>query len=339
MRKKLIIITASLFGLIILLLAYVAFKLGQPINSKEDILVSIPKNASSGLIVKKLNSHNLFKPRIIFIPLVKLYSQISEETAHPGTYRFTAENKGFDIIKAIFSGKQLALIKVTFPEGISLRQFASICKKKLGIDSAEFIRTAKSDSIGKEFGINAPNFEGYFYPATYNFFWKSEAAGVIGELLKYSNKHWINKFSARAKAANKSRHEILTLASIVEAETPVVSERKRIAGVYSNRLRKGMKLEADPTVQYALGEKRKLVYSDLDFNHKYNTYLYKGLPPGPINSPSLSSIEAALEPERNEYIYFVAVGDGSGRHNFARLYSQHQRFRLEYKHNRKADKN
>jgi len=130
-------------------------------------------------------------------------------------------------------------------------------------------------------------------------------------------------------------HQILTLASIIEAETPVISERKRVSGVFHNRLKKKMPLAADPTIQYALGtHKKRLLYSDLEVDSPYNTYKNAGLPPGPINSPSYSSIEAALTPEVHNYLFFVAKGDGSNTHNFAKNYDEHQNNRKIFNKNR-----
>jgi UPF0755 protein len=121
----------------------------------------------------------------------------------------------------------------------------------------------------------------------------------------------------------KTQSEILTLASIVEAESNMDEERPKVAGVYWNRLKKKMRLEADPTVQYALGEERRLRFPDLDFDSPYNTYRHAGLPPGPINNPGKLSILAALYPEQHEYLFFVATGTGG--HRFAKYYSDHQK--------------
>ena len=127
------------------------------------------------------------------------------------------------------------------------------------------------------------------------------------------------------KEKEMSLNDLITMASIIEAETRFESEKKTIAGVYYNRLKKKIKLEADPTVQYVLpdGPKKRLMYSDLKFPSPYNTYLNKGLPPGPINNPGLSSILAALYPEEHHYLYFVAKGDGS--HRFAESYDEHKK--------------
>lgn len=330
MRKILYIFFIGLIGIVAVAL-YCFYELNRTLNIPDDVYISIPKNSSSSQIVKILNKYDLFKPSILFKVIIKAYSTVTENKVHPGIYRFNRENKNYDIIRSIFSGKQLALIKVTFPEGLNLHEYASICFRKLGIDSALFLKIANSDSIRGEYKINFKTVEGYFYPATYNFFWKSHPAEIIRTLLDYGQKNWERKFAQKAAEEGKSKHEILTLASIIEVETPVIAERKRVGGVYMNRLKRGMKLEADPTVQYAIGLKRKLTLKDLDTDSPYNTYRYTGLPPGPINSPSLSSIEAALEPEKNDFIYFVAIGDGSGRHNFAKTFSQHERNKIAYK--------
>lgn len=336
MTKKFIKFLIFLVIMILLFSGVSTFLLMSPII-KNDIYVSIPKNASTSQIVKAMNKQGLCEPALLFLIYIKFYSYTLNEKVHAGTYRFNDQNKMIDVLRAIFSGKQLAIIKVTFPEGITLKQFASICTKKLGTDSAMFLRIANSDSIRREYGIKFKTAEGYFYPATYTFFWKADLNEVIRTLLDYSQKHWEEKFEKAAADLGKSRHQILTLASIVEAETPTIGERKRVAGVYSNRLKRGKKLEADPTVQYGIGEKKKLTFKDLEYDSPYNTYRYTGLPPGPINSPSLTSIEAALNPENHDYIYFVAVGDGSGTHNFARSFSQHEQNKSAYKRNRKAN--
>ena len=125
-------------------------------------------------------------------------------------------------------------------------------------------------------------------------------------------------------------HEILTLASIIEGETNIIEEMPRISGVYHNRLRRGMKLQADPTIQYLIpGEWRRVLFKDLEIDSPYNTYKYKGLPPGPINNPGKDAILAALYPEQNKYLYFVA--DGKGGHSFSKTFNEHSRKVIQYR--------
>ena len=167
----------------------------------------------------------------------------------------------------------------------------------------------------------------------YDFFYNSNVEKVANLLFETQEILWNSKFDESAKRMGWSKYEVLTLASIIEAETPLVTERTRISGVYHNRLRKKMRLQADPTVQYIVGGKDRLSYRDLKKVSPYNTYLYAGLPPGPINSPGESSIYAALNPEQNDYIYFVAFGDGTNRHQFARTLREHKAYSAKYRKN------
>ena len=323
-----------IFILFILLPAiYLGVKLNQKIDTQGEVIVNIPGNTSLNGVVNILNRNNIFKPSPVFKPFLKLYSVILKEKLYVGTYKFSTENTNYDIVRAIFTGKQRYIVKVTYPEGITLKEFAAITAKNLGIDADDFIEYAKSDSLLKAFKIPAKTPEGYLMPNTYFFYWKEPVANVVNKLLTLHQTNWNEKFRDLAKKSVWTKHEILTLASIVEAESPVATERPAIAGLYLNRLRIGMRLEADPTVKYALGGKKRILYKDLEVESPYNTYRNKGLPPGPINSPSLSSIASVLNPDKNNYLYFVAVGDGSGTHNFARTYSQHLQNKAKYKKN------
>ena len=321
------------FLVILIPAVYLIVILNQKIDAQSEVIVNIPNNTSVNGVVNILNKNNIFKPSIVFKPFLKIYSTLLKEKLYVGTYKFSTDNTNYDIIRAIFSGKQRYIVKVTYPEGITLKEFAAITSKNLGIDAQEFIEYAKSDSILKAYKIPAKTPEGYLMPQTYFFYWKQPVADVVNKLLTLQQTNWNEKFRDLTKKSVWTKHEILTLASIVEAESPVPSERPLIAGLYLNRLRIGMRLEADPTVKYALGGKKRILYKDLEVESPYNTYRNTGLPPGPINSPSLSSIASVLSPEKNNYIYFVAVGDGTGRHNFARTYSQHLQNKAKYKKN------
>lgn len=307
--------------------------LTKKIPVDKEIYVSIEKNSSLSLIVKTFNRYGIFEPPWLFTPLCKIYMELTGSKVQFGKYRFTPENSNLDILRAIFSGRQLSIVKVVYPEGIQLTDFASISMKKLGLDSAEFIFLCYNDSIIQANKIPAKSLEGYLMPDTYDFFWEEKPINVINRLLQEHNRVWQLNFQEQAKKNSLTKHQILTLASIIEAETSVPSERPRVSGVYYNRLRLNWNLESDPTVQYAIGKRKRLTFSDLEFNSPFNTYLYKGLPPGPINSPSKSSIYAALNPEKHNYLFFVAVGDDSGAHQFSSNYNQHLKFKSQFKRN------
>ena len=164
-------------------------------------------------------------------------------------------------------------------------------------------------------GIKGESLEGYLFPDTYLFFEGDSPESVIKTMVKQYQSIWTSEFNDRLASMNMSEKEILTLASIIEGEVIYNSERPIISGVYHNRLRMGMKLQADPTIQYIiLDGPRRLLNKDLKIRSPYNTYLNNGLPPGPINSPGKESIRAALYPNEHDYLFFVAKGDG--KHTF-----------------------
>ncbi len=340
MSRRINYIVPGIIIIVIVLLVALYFYTGSKLNEKipipegsNELLVIIPGNATISKAVNILNKKGIFLPRWYFLNAAKLYARIFDTQLYAGTYRFTAGNTNLHVMRAIFSGRQQFVVRVTYPEGLNLKEFASITQKKLGIDSSRFIAVVNSDSILKAYDIPRPTAEGYLMPNTYRFYWKQNIYDVVAKLLSAREKSWNRRFAGLAQKEGRSEPEILTMASIIEAETPVKEEMPRVSGVYYNRLEKGWKLEADPTVQYAIGKKKKLYYSDLDYDSPYNTYKYKGLPPGPINNPGNAAIMAALKPEKNNFMYFVARGDGSGMHYFARTAAEHARYKAIYKHN------
>jgi UPF0755 protein len=310
-------------------------KITSKINTTESIELSIDKNNGINEIIQKLNEKGLLKPKWFFTAVAKSYARATGKFIFAGVYKFPATFTNGELVVALFNGKNLLVKKVTFPEGITINRFASILQKRMDIDSAYFVQLCYNQNFIKHLNINATNLEGYLMPATFNFFVDVTAEKIIETLVQEQKKVW-QKYENDAKKIDFDYHRTLTLASIIEAETPVIDERKLVSGVYHNRLRKRMLLQADPTVQYALGtQKKRLLYSDLEIDSRYNTYKYADLPPGPINSPSPSSIEAAVNPEGSDYLFFVAVGDGSNRHNFSKNFTEHQQQVDNFKKNRK----
>lgn len=338
MRKVLIIVTVLLL-LILSIFGWVQYNLNQKISLSESLTIHIPKGMSLDEAINIFNSYKIFEPSWLYKIIIRSIMLVENKKIIAGNYLITDKMSQYDIIKALLSGKSQNVVRVTFPEGIQLTKFAEIAEEKIGINKNRFLELANSPDFLEKFGIDATSAEGYLMPETYDFFINQSEESVLAKLINQQNKIWNQHFAERAKELNMSRHEVLTLASIIEAETPVAEERARVSGVYHNRLKRGMLLQADPTVQYALGIQRRLKYSDLSYNNRYNTYIYPGLPPGPINSPSFKSIEAALYPEEHNYIYFVAIGDGSGRHNFSSTEEGHQKNRIIYKRNLRANKN
>jgi len=284
-----------------------------PLKKSTDITIS---DANLSTIVGTLSEAGIIKHPYVFYSIASLYEVLSGKQCSIGTFTVQSTFSHARIIKLIYSGEEGMTVNVVIPEGSDLRRIASIVQKRIDVDSSAFMRLVNDDSFCAMMGVKQQSMEGYCMPDTYNFYKKQQAKDIIKRLAVIHQLFWDKQCADLQQQSLYSKHEILTLASIIEAEASVAKERKRISGVYHNRLQRGMKLEADPTVQYAIGKRKRLFYSDLKTDSKYNTYKYAGLPPGPINCPGRESILAALQPERHDYIFFVAKGDGSGEHVF-----------------------
>lgn len=282
---------------------------------KKSIDISIKDSTLSGA-VSDLSEAGIIKHPYLFYSIASVYQLLTGRQCSPGEFTVQATFSHARILKLIFSGEAGMTINVVIPEGSDLRKIASILQKRIALDSSAFMKMVHDDSVCKSLGVKETSMEGYCMPDTYNLYKKQKAQDILKKLAVIHQLFWDKHCESLLKETSYSKHEILTLASIIEAEASVGSERKRISGVYHNRLKRGMKLEADPTVQYAIGKRKRLFYSDLKTDSPYNTYRYAGLPPGPINCPGRESILAALQPEKHGFIFFVAKGDGSGEHVF-----------------------
>jgi len=191
----------------------------------------------------------------------------------------------------------------------------------------DIILLLKDDAILKHYGFNLYTIPGMFVPNTYEFWWNTDAEGFLDRMYKEYDHFWNSEKKRKAEEINLTPNQVITLASIIISETNKTDEYRRIAGVYMNRLKTGMKLQADPTVKFALNdfERQRILTRDIDVDSPYNTYKFYGLPPGPIAIPDMRAIDAVLNYERNDYLYFCAKEDFSGYHNFARTLEQHNK--------------
>ena len=282
------------------------------------VSVVIKPGDSFGSVVDRLVKRGVVSSRILLKYPARVYG--IDRRLTPGRYDFTGENSCRSVLWKLRDA-DFVRIKVTVPEGSTIWETASILADRLEVDSGQVVSLNHDSALLARLGV--PCLEGYLFPETYFFPW---GLGVEEALVEM-----VAMFHSRTESVwpdslppGLSRDEIVTVASIVEAETGRESEYRVVASVYTNRLRRGMKLDADPTVIYGLGGlDRPLNRQDLKQKSPYNTYLRKGLPPTPINSPGLRSIMAALNPEVSDYLYFVA--DGSGGHQFSRTNAEHNR--------------
>jgi len=245
----------------------------------------------------------------------------------PGQYKLKTTMTAWEMLGDIATGK-VHTVRITIPEGFTLEQIGELLEEEKLATKGEFLEltTTEAASFGTRFPKVNWSLEGYLFPDTYETNGDGRSVQlIIGKMLnRFDEVVWEELFKENENAAQLSLHEVITLASLIEREAQVPEERPLIAGVYMNRLRKGMKLGCDATVQYAMdNHKSRLTFDDLKTPSLYNTYLYKGLPPGPICNPGRASIAAALNPEKSDYLFYVAKGDGS--HIFSRSYQEHQR--------------
>ncbi len=228
------------------------------------------------------------------------------------------------LIQHLRGGKQapvkLVLVNERLPEDL-----AGKAAQFIEADSLSILKYLKSPSTHQQYETDMDNIMTLFIPNTYEFYWNTSAEQFVEKMYKEYQKFWNESRLAKAKKRKMTPEEVYTVASIVERETNQNPEKKRIAGVYLNRLKKGMKLEADPTVVFAMKDfgLRRILKKHLEFDSPYNTYKYAGLPPGPISMSSIASIDAVLDAEEHGYIFFCAKPDGSGYHSFARTYAGH----------------
>jgi UPF0755 protein len=226
------------------------------------------------------------------------------------------------------------LVDITLREGLRMTQVATLLANALGLNENSLLELMQDTVFCKSLGVGASNVEGYLFPETYKVSAATTEKAILTTLVAHFWNAFGEGFRKRAQQIGMSIHEVVVLASIVEGEAQLDDERGTIAGVYHNRLKSNMRLQADPTVQYALpGGPRRLFYKDYHYDSPYNTYRHKGLPPGPISSPGMASIEAVLYPADVDYIYFVARGDGS--HVFSRTSKEHEKAKQQTSRARK----
>ena len=241
------------------------------------------------------------------------------------------------LIRHLRGGKQ-APVKVILTNERLLEEVAGKVARFIEADSIALITAFNDKQTLKKMGLKRETLMTLFIPNTYEFFWNQNANDFLERMKKEHEKFWSKK-DRKAKATKQglSPAEVYTLASIVERESLQKAERPRIAGAYLNRLERGIKLQADPTVVFATGifDLRRVLNKHLAFDSPYNTYMYSGLPPGPISMSSISSIDAVLNPESHNYIFFCAKGDGSGTHSFAKTMAGHSQNIVVYKRNLK----
>lgn len=279
----------------------------------------VPKGASFAAATASLKNAGLVSYPLLF----RMYARVKgdDRNIKPGTYLLKRGTPWPAILDALNGGHGL-INTITIPEGFSLQQITPLLARTLGVPVDSVNAAVRDTALLARLDIPTKNLEGYLFPDTYAFPEGTTARQAVGEMVKRFEREWKPEWSARLITLALNRNDIVTLASIIEQEARRPEERPVISAVYHNRLRERMLLQADPTVQYALGKHTaRVLYKDLAVESPYNTYKHAGLPPGPIASPGGPSLVAALFPANASYLYFVAHPDG--HHEFRTSLAEH----------------
>ena len=297
----------------------------------EERFVDITHGSDAVAIARQLIAAGIVRNRWVF--RYATWKTKSASRLQAGEYKFDSPMTAIQVLEKIMRGR-VHLRTITFPEGLTLAQMAEIFGASNFGTREEFYASVQNTELVAHFDKEATDLEGYLFPDTYYFDDGVSAETVIQTMLTHSDQKWTDKMKKAADAISMSRHDIITLASIIEMEAALPEERTIISGVFHNRLRLRWRLDADPTVIYGLGSpKRPLTKSDLKKDTPYNTYVHRGLPPGPICNPGESCILAALYPDDVPYFFFVAINNFS--HHFSKSLQEHQRMTGEIKRKKK----
>lgn len=302
---------------------------GSPGESEmqESIQITVPSGASFQQVTDTLVARDIVGHPTLFRIVARVRGH--DRQVRAGLYAIPPGDGWFAILDRLVEGRVVTL-PVTIPEGWTLRQISGRLAQVSEMDTEEFHSLLEKEGAHEVWEVPGPGLEGYLFPDTYHFTPGSSLETIVGTMTRRYRSLWTPERRARAEELGFTEQEIMTLASIVQAEARGESEMPRIASVFHNRLRIGYLLQADPTVQYALGERRsRLLYQDIDSvaDHPYNTYTRGGLPPGPIGAAGEAAIDATLHPDTSDYLYFVARPNGT--HIFTRTLEEHNRARVE----------
>ncbi|MBS9523843.1 endolytic transglycosylase MltG [Litoribacter ruber] len=302
---------------------YQAFFSPNALTDKEEpALLKIPRGATFKTVSDSLTKNEIIHDIVTFSFVAKVRGY--QDDVKPGLYEIRPKMSNKDLVALLSSGRQTP-VRLTFNNIRTKEDLAEKVTRNLEMDQAEFKSLLTDSTYYSKFDLKEETVMSIFIPNTYEVYWNVTPEGLFDRMHKEYEKFWNEERTAKLTQLNLDRKEVSTLASIVQAETQMSDERPRVAGVYLNRLRMNMPLQADPTLVFALQDfsiKRVLnVHKEID--SPYNTYKYTGLPPGPINLPDISSIDAVLAAEDHKYIYFCAKDDFSGYHAFATNYNEH----------------
>ncbi|MEP1094365.1 MAG: endolytic transglycosylase MltG [Cyclobacteriaceae bacterium] len=324
-RKNLIAIFLIISTMMLSSFAFYGYQIVYTPNiliEKDDQLFAIPKGSTFKQVRDRLYDEGFLNDVVSFSFLSKLKSY--DEEVKAGMYLLKGDMTNMQAINLLRSGAETP-VKLTFSNGRLLSQLPEILTRNLEIDSASMAELLLHDTTAAYYGFDAQTFISMFIPNTYEVYWTSSAKAILDRMKREYDRFWNEDRIQKAETLGMSKEEVSTLASIVQGETNKMDEAPAIAGVYINRLKRRIPLQADPTLVFAIGDFtiRRILNKDKELDSPYNTYKNYGLPPGPINIPTIPALDAVLNFEQHKYLYFCAKEDFSGYHAFARTLSEH----------------
>ncbi len=336
------ILLAIIFIISSILLIYgfyiynIAFKHNVKLNNSNEYFLKIPTNSTFEDVIKIIENDSILKNINTFIKLSNIKNYPNH--IYPGRYIIKNKMGNNKMINLLRSGKQKPF-NVIFNNIRTKEKLAKVISNQIEADSSSIVNLLNDEEFLLKYDLNLETAISIFIPNTYQFYWNTDAEAFFNRMFREFNIFWNEERIKKSEEIGLTKVEVITLASIIDEEAIKKGELRRIAGVYMNRLKQRMRLQADPTIKFILGDftVRRILYNDLEIDSQYNTYKYWGLPPGPIRIPSIAAIDAVLNYEKNEYLYFCAKEDFSGFHNFAKTLDEHNRNKRLYL--RALDKN
>ncbi len=325
--RRVVPIVAAIVSVFVIVAAVFIYKIFYAKNFPGDEsrakVVTIPGGATFTQITDILYEQGVIESRTYFFIAGKALGM--EEKLQRGMFEIPSGQSNHELLNALRQGLLRKVFDVTIFEGLNNRQIAGILARRMEIDSTKFVNLTFDSTFAASLGIDTGSLKGYLLPDRYRFFGDDTEEEIIRRLVREFWDFYDDSLRLKTQELGMSIYEVIVMASIVEGETLLDDEKPRVAGLYYNRLRRNMRLQADATVQYALVDEtpRRLFNRDLRVQSSYNTYLFRGLPPGPINNPGRSAILASLYPEEHGYLYMVT--DGTGGHMFSVSYNDHLR--------------
>lgn len=326
-----ILILSAVLGLLGLVGTWIFVHQPAAIEAREQI-IQVSRGAGLRQIASQLHEAGLIRHPLPFVLYAKAKRLAPRLQA--GEYALSANMPPAEILDILYRGRVMHRT-LTIPEGATLRDIAALVAAKTMVSEQRVLDLGSDLAFIESLGLAVPSLEGYLFPDTYHVTRDMNETDLLTLMVRTFNENYVPEIAAKAERLELSRHAVVTLASLIEKEAQLDSERELIAAVFHNRLRRGMRLQCDPTVIYALGEdfQGNLRKADLQVDSPYNTYRYAGLPPGPIANPGRRSIEAAVAPAAVKYLYFVATRE-NGAHHFSNTLKEHNRAVRKYQLNR-----